>query len=61
MNFAKLIDWYIYVDYCFVGSLIPNNCLQALCNILSQDCKQTFTETHAQPVDDTHLSMPMFF
>ncbi|CAG2256294.1 Protein strawberry notch,Protein strawberry notch homolog 1 [Mytilus edulis] len=46
-----------------VGSLIPSNCLMALCNILSQDCVQTYTEQHTQPVvetDESHLSMPSF-
>lgn len=47
-----------------VGSLIPSNCLVALCNVLSQDSVQTYTEQHTQPVvvteDDSHLSMPSF-
>ena len=47
-----------------VGSLIPGNCLMALCNILSQDCVQTYTEQHSQsiitPEEESHLSMPSF-
>lgn len=46
------------------GSLIPNNCIMALCNILSQDCVQTYTEQHSQPIitpeEESHLSMPSF-
>ena len=46
------------------GSLIPGNCLMALCNILSQDCVQTYTEQHSQsiitPEEESHLSMPSF-
>ncbi|XP_033748183.1 protein strawberry notch homolog 1-like isoform X1 [Pecten maximus] len=45
-----------------VGSLIPNNCVLPLCNILSQDCKQTFTEKHpVHEEDSSHLSMPLLF
>ncbi|XP_069134859.1 protein strawberry notch homolog 1-like isoform X2 [Argopecten irradians] len=46
-----------------VGSLIPNNCVLPLCNILSQDCKQTFTEKHPvhEESSSSHLSMPLLF
>lgn len=47
-----------------VGSLIPSNCVMALCNILSQDCVQTYTEQHSQSTitqeEESHLSMPSF-
>lgn len=43
-----------------VGSLIPGNCLKALCNVLSQDSAHTYTETPDQnAMESVHLSMPV--
>lgn len=45
---------------CFSGSLIPGNCLKALCNVLSQDSAHTYTETPDQnAMESVHLSMPV--
>ena len=42
LSYYKL-NWFI-----FPGSLIPTNCVGALCSVLKEDCSKTYTETHKE-------------
>ena len=52
----------------FLGSLIPSNCVEALCSVLMEDCSKTYTEKHTEnerpaPKEESQaintLSMPV--